>query len=580
MSDSNEFSVEVQQEGGCWQPASVFNYLEKESVACVYLRESPGKDISLSLDKVRWPRDTKHAKQTVFIEKTEVEYCEKHDNFMNNGIYTWVTGEVLEVNNENCLVNTSRKQTRLPKNRLFPHDPKINFKDENVKIYSSFIELVGELKCMSLTTENIKSICKEVRALTVRYIEREDKLHALSIDSHTPDLCNDYQEKHGKLAVEKENSSTEAKLNSEAKLHTHILKVDHKLIGLALGNRYCNVDKASSTDGIDSIKFKDGSFVVVGTSIEAVETAVQVLDVVSVIEEVPICNKHKILIVQRDHYEWGLQQVEAFEADSSKTSKVKLVGRRAQVDKAIEFLHKKNMNDRLGGKNFHRNNRSFQTHDFTPYTSHDSEDFSPVSSPPETLPSHDKAPAMKPITINAQNGQLRNVPFTQQPEVLHSVPYRAKPNVRSDSHRAINTDQPSKVLIKQNSAPDGYIHNFSTPQVHSTPPNTKSQPSPKTSGRTKKYTPRSISSIEILPSAQSAGGDVEFNKEPRRYPQGKGSYRTKGNAPKKYFQQCNKFPSESNSPVTSPNEQVFAEPLKDLVICGRVFTNSDTSIDQ
>ena len=616
MTDSNEFSVEAQQEGGCWKPASVCKYSEKENLVCVYLRESPGKEISLSLEKVRWPRKPEQAKRIVLRENAQVEYYEKHNNFINNDIYSWITGEVIGVNKENCILQVSEKENILPNSQLFAHDPKRNFRDQNVKIYTSCIEL----KTMPLNLEILKSICKEVHALTV--IENEEKLCVLSIDSYTSDLCSAYQKKQRKL-TEKKKSLPEDQPNSGTKLYTHILEIDDKFMGLAVGYRHCNINRARSTEGIKSIKLKDNSFTIVATSTEAFDTVTQLLDVISVVEEIPLCNKKKAITVKRDSDEWGLQQVKVFETDSPKKLKVNVIGRRKHVDRAINFLRATNMLDRLGEKNNHRNPHSFQTLNFTPYlqnnksdyyrsksdssnsykrnntsASQDSEpecEFSPLISPPETFSSSAKIPGVN----NANNDNTKFEQSTTDsaappPDTLYPVPYRAKPktpdNVKSDTPEILNnSNKPTKIfsrLHKQNSEPNGYGDNCSAPPVQPVrsskydPSNTKSQARPKTSGRTSQHNPKFVSCGEFLPSTRW-GGDEYHNREPERYQGGKGGQVTRGDQSRKYSQQCKKYPSETNSPLIAPNEQRFPAPQEDFNISHElVFTNSDNPTDE
>ena len=608
MAESNEFSVEVQQAGGCWQPACVINYLEKESIVCAYLRESPVKEISLSLENVRWPRETAQAMRTVLNEKVQVEYCEKHDNYIHNGIYSWITGEVVEVHTENCLINTVEKQILVENNRLFAHIPKRNFRDDNVRIYGSYIEVVGELKSRTLDLENLKSIGKEVHALTIRYIEKEGKLHAISTDSYTSELCDSFQKKQCKLTAREKDIPIEDKPHSGAKLHTQVLKIDSRLTGLAMGYKHSNINKARFIDGIKSVNFRDDSFTIIGTSTEAVETVVQMLDVISVVEEIPLCNKHKIITVIEEVKKWRLQQVEQLETDtSSNIIKVNLVGRRVQVDDAIIFLQDTKMSKRVGERNVPSNPNCFQTPDCTPHfhnrrrpfnrpfsesshsysksnslTSHDSEpeyESSPVTSPPETFPPSPKIPAVKPHNNNnnTKSEQLKTDPVPPLPETLHSVPYSAKlklpDNVRTDSPVL---EQPSKppMLLKQKSEPNGYINKCSTPPTHSNKyySNTRGQTRPKARGSTNPHNPRLTNYIEFHSSSRD-GAYEHSNKEPGRYTRGRGNQGTRGHAPRKYSQQRKKNPSDTNSPLTDPND--------DFSISGDlVFTNSDTPPNQ
>lgn len=330
MSCSNEFSVEVKQEGDCWKPASVFEY--QEDSLCVHVRDNPSVPLSVTLECVRWPKDFTADNNSELEEGMAVEYCEKHSDC----IYTWNIGEIRELQEEKCLVKASYGEVWLPRRRIFPCVQSSNFRDESVGMFSCRIDIEGELKNTSFNSDSLKLLCRELKARTVCYTEDKNRFVVLSTEPQTVKLCEDYREKN-KNEIPKEIHSR----LPDDKTYSETLTVDDSLVSSAA----TNIRIATNVRGIRSVDLNDCTFLVVGSNLDAVKEAIGILDMVSVVEEFPCSNRNKVDGLTNNKPR-GLKVIKLMD-ESATAIKVKLVGTRSSAESARKRLNS-TMNSRIG----------------------------------------------------------------------------------------------------------------------------------------------------------------------------------------------------------------------------------------
>ncbi|KAI6660495.1 hypothetical protein LOD99_14079 [Oopsacas minuta] len=566
MSCSNEFIVEAKANEGCWKPASVFGHLQTEGMwlVSVYLLDNPSVEVHVPLEGIRWPRVSKVHQNIILNNKMEVEYCVKHDNYMKNGIYKWVVGEIIEFQEEKCLVKTEVEEINIATDRLVIHADILTFRDENVQIFTSYIDIVGELKNLYFNSESLKIICKDVEALTVNYRENEGKLNVLSIKPRTVHLCKTYHQKRSKIAslgkITTTSSTSVGKTDTqiEQSALSETLKIDSKLMGLAVGYNKINYQKACRVDGITSIQILNNTFIIEGTHPKAVKEAIDKLDVISVVEYFPLCNEHKIEGIRNGKIR---EIVLIDKGHSSKNMKVKLVGRRAEVDFAIKSLNDMKMAERIGYKPPKAKHASYEvqqdgsrllyaTKDCKPNKPHRMNSDIPyytrnnflIASESDSSP---LTPPEKSFTKTLQdksyenNNQAQRQPFFQQTENMSPVPCGAKPVTTE----FIETDSPKSTQTRAKGL---------------------------TKGRNRKiYRQRSdhsICNIEICNSKYEHGYGETWDKGKDPYP-----HEFRGKGKEKYHQNSKKAHSENNVQV---KDKFSSIPTEDFNCLDDVFTET------
>ena len=463
MSCSNEFCVEVKQGADCWKSATVSDY--QEDMLRVYVRDNPSVALPVALECVRWPKDINANNSSELKEEMKVEYCEKHSNFVGNSIYTWYIGEIRELQEDECLVNTSHGEVRLPKRRIFPCVQSSNFKDESVIIFSSHIDIGGEGN-ISYNCDSLKLICEQLKARTVCYKEEENRLVVLSTEPQTMKLCETYPDKNIKEIPQEIHDIQADKTYSET------LTVDSSLIDKATK---CIQIAKKKVSGISSIERHGCSFLIVGSNPDNVKEAMDILDMVCVIEEFPSCNRKKVERIRLNKPR-GLKKIELTH-EGTTTMKVELVGTRKSVNMAMGDLKDCSMISRVGKRRDLQNDCHFQDGQKFYYATPDQRQNQRNMSVPSSLPSSlmssesDNSPLSPQQHFPPQDKLLtNNAPVNNHiscgyPLTEGLVPYTARPKTQENPKEYTHKCNPYKG--KEHRSVSGDDRNFEGQQSKS-----------------------------------------------------------------------------------------------------------------
>ena len=582
MSCSNEFFVEVKQGDDCWKPASVSEY--QKDMFCVYVRDNPIVALSVAPGCVRWPKSVNTENSSELKEKMEVEFCEKHNNYISNRIYTWNIGEIGELQEDKCLVKTSQGEVWLPNKRIFPYVQSLNFKDEDVMIFSSCIDTEGDLKKI-YNADSLKLLCEELKAITVCYEENGNRLVVLSTEPQTLKLCENYPDKN-KEEIPQEIHVKQA----DEKTYSKTLTVeDISLVDIATN---C-IGIAKKVRGIRSIEHDDCSFKIVGSNLRAVNDAIDILDMVSVDVEFPSSNRNKVQGIENNRPR-GLKKIKVIHEDPFVT-RVKLIGTKNSVNIAKEKLNS-SMNKRIGPKNDLQNDYPLQEDGtkvryVTPDcdSSYQQSYHRKISAP--TIQSRslrssesDNSPLSPPQHFHPQAKYLTNdtqikIPFSSGfPQTEASVPYTAKrcqPKTHENSerftqsrprkeHHSVSGDDRNFERQRGNKARGG-------PKKHYRPKN-KIASEPNHSEKEEAYSASFEKHLDLVEDSVFTNSETP-DQISEQYFERQQSDKARG-GPKKHYRPKNKIASEPNH--SEKEEACSASLEKHLVpVEDSVFTNSE-----